>query len=132
MRKRLIQSWPVIRAYLWGWILASCFYIPTHLMLAQRQHHHDVRQAINAVSISWEVCRASEGLPAKHAHGGAWIRTNSLSRADLERTESIAGDWAWTDNEGKLTAWPGREDDASNSDEDVCSESWRAGRGSVE
>jgi len=126
MREHLLQSWPQIRAFPWGFLGICCVGAGVYFG-AQRQHHRDVRQAIRAVDIAWEVCRAAEGLPAKHALGGVWMRTDILARADVARAGSVAGGWAWVDATGRLTGWPGREDDASNEDEDVCGEAWRAG-----
>jgi hypothetical protein len=87
------------------------------LGLLQRQHHRDVRQSIR---VDIQV----EGLPAHHAKGGAWVRDTF---AQLPETADAFDEWVWTDAAGHFTRWPGHEDDASNQDEDVCSEGWRAG-----
>lgn len=118
---------PIVRVFLLGGLFAAAVAVLIHLGLAQRQHHTDVRQAIHAADISWEVCRAAMGVPARHDKGGGWIKTDGLALEDLDRAVTSVGGWAWTDAAGKFTAWPGHEDDSSNEDEDPCSEAWRAG-----
>lgn len=127
MRDDLINRWPVIRAFWWGVLLTCLIWIVVTLGAGQRYQHAANRQAIRAVDISWEVCRAAQGNPAKHDAGGGWIRTAGLASAQLEKAESSFDEWAWTDRAGKFTRWPGKEDDASNDDDDACSTAWRAG-----
>lgn len=126
MRDDLINRWPQIRAFLWGFLAAGLLAVLVHLGTAQRYQHAANRQAINAVDLAWEICRAAEEMPAKHDKGGGWIR-HGLTAADLEKAESSFDEWAWTDAAGRFTKWPGHEDDASNEDDDACSTAWRAG-----
>jgi hypothetical protein len=117
----------IITAALLGFVLgiAVLALLPIHLL--QKQHHRDVRQALKANDVTWEVCRAAMRMPAKHTAGGGWIRATALSSAQLSKAASSYDNWAWTDKAGRFTAWPGREDDAANEDEDSCSEAWRVG-----
>lgn len=127
MREELIQAWPRIRAFLWGFLVAALLAVLVHLGTAQRQQHAANRQAIRAVDIAWEICRAAEGMSAKHDKGGGWVRTDGFSGDDLENAADLFDEWAWTDKAGKFTRWPGHEDDAANEDDDACSTAWRAG-----
>lgn len=126
MREHLIQSWPAIRSFLLGVCAATILAVLLHLGAVQKIHHADVRQAIRGNDIAWEVCRAAMGQPAHH-EGGGWIKTDGLSLEDLDRAATSVDGWAWTDAAGKLTAWPGHEDDTANDADDACSEAWRAG-----
>lgn len=123
----MIQAWPRVRAFLWGALAASLLAILLHLGIAQRHHHRDMRAALRANDIAWEACRQAEGMPAWHAKGGGWVSTAGLTAEQVEAAVTVADEWAWTDAQGKLTAWPGREDDSANDDDDACSEGWRAG-----
>lgn len=128
MREELIEAWPQIRAFLWGALMEAILVgAIVYYGVAQKHQHAANRQAINAVDLSWEICRAAEGMPAKHDKGGGWIRTDGLTSEQVEKAESSFDEWAWTDKAGKFTRWPGHEDDAANEDDDVCSTAWRAG-----
>jgi hypothetical protein len=110
-----------------GFVLGIAVIALLPILLLQKQHHRDVRQALKANDVTWEVCRAAMGAPAEHAAGGGWIRASGLTSEQLSKAASSYDNWVWTDKAGRFTKWPGREDDTANDDEDSCSEAWRAG-----
>lgn len=124
MREDLISRWPQVRAFLWGVLLAGVLGVVLFVGAGQRASHRAAQHAIRTADIAWEICRAAEGMPAKHDKGGGWIRDTF---AELPESADVFDEWVWTDAAGKFTHWPGHEDNSANEDDDVCSTAWRAG-----